>query len=73
MIIVKQPTNEERKRAFEAFGEELKMAYILMINSDVAAVYSNRQDARKDAEHFREKGQNTSIMTVPYHKQSILE
>lgn len=49
------------------------MAYILMINSDVAAVYSNRQDARKDAKHFREKGQNTSIMTVPYRKQSILE
>lgn len=51
----------------------LKMAYILMINSDVAAVYSNRQAARKDAKHFREKGQNTSIMTVPYNKQSILE
>ncbi len=32
------------------------MAYILMINSDVAAVYSNRQAARKDAKHFRERG-----------------
>ena len=70
MIIVKEPTNEERKRAF--WGG-LKLAYILMINSDVAAVYSNRQAARKDAKHFREKGQNTSIMTVPYHKKSILE
>lgn len=73
MIIIKKLTNEGRKQAFEAFGEGLKMAYILMINSDVAAVYSNRQDARKDAKHFREKGQNTSIMTVPYHKKSILE
>lgn len=49
------------------------MAYILMINGDVAAVYSSRENARKDAKHFREKGQNTSIMTVPYHKKSILE
>ncbi|WP_412053106.1 hypothetical protein [Lactiplantibacillus plantarum] len=49
------------------------MAYILMINGDVAAVYSNMKNARKDAKHFREKGQNTSIMSVPYHKQSILE
>lgn len=73
MIIVKEPTNEERKRAFETFGGGLKMAYILIINIDVAAVYSNRQAARKDAKHFREKGQNTSIMVVPYHKQSISE
>lgn len=29
------------------------MVYILMINSDVAAVYSNRRAARKDAKHFR--------------------
>ncbi|MCJ8184790.1 hypothetical protein [Lactiplantibacillus pentosus] len=49
------------------------MTYVLMINSDVAAVYSNIQAARKDAKHFREKGQNTSIAIVPYHKQSILE
>jgi len=49
------------------------MAYILMINGNVAAVYSNMQNARKDAKHFREKGQNTSIMAVPYHKQSISE
>jgi len=49
------------------------MAYILMINGDAAAVYSNRKNARKDAKYFREKGQNTSIIIVPYHKKSILE
>jgi len=49
------------------------MAYILMINGDVAAVYSNRQAARKDAKRLREKGQDTSIMIVPYHKKSIWE
>jgi len=49
------------------------MAYILMINGDVASVYSNRQNARKDEKYFREKGQNTSIVIVTYHKKSILE
>lgn len=49
------------------------MAYVLMINGDVAAVYSNKQSVRKDEKYFREKGQNTSIVIVPYHKKSILE